>query len=119
MRRQDSKRKASNSINEAVDPKRRKFGISGSGSPQIWKNITDALKGIPQSEVEEYRKDNACLRCGRDGHRILQCYARKSIKGTDLPIHPSQEGVTARANAIIRNDPVTETEASGMTIAAI
>ena len=56
---------------------------------ELWSNITDALKGVPPQEIDEYKKTGGCHRCGRSGHRCCQCYARTTIKGTALPSHPS------------------------------
>ncbi|KAG6018963.1 hypothetical protein E4U19_007735 [Claviceps sp. Clav32 group G5] len=47
--------------------------------------------GIDQSLINQ-RKANAaaCLRCGRDNHKALMCYAKKDLDGRQLPPAPTK-----------------------------
>jgi hypothetical protein len=58
----------------------------------LWKNGKEAFEGVPSEEINTHKKSGVdCWRCGRDTHRSFDCYARKTIAGTDLPIHPSKK----------------------------
>ena len=51
-----------------------------------WGHIGAALKGVPQNEVDNHKKDqDNCWRCGRPGHRTFDCFSFQTIKGTALP----------------------------------
>ena len=46
---------------------------------------------MDQTEVDKHKKDKAdCWRCGRSSHRTLECYASKTVGGTDLPAPPAK-----------------------------
>jgi hypothetical protein len=45
----------------------------------------EALAGVPQSEINQYKADKAsCWRCGMNSHHTLECFAKKTSKGTEL-----------------------------------
>ena len=65
--------------------------------PYLWKNPAQAFEGVPQSEIDAHKADASarrCHRCGRLGHSLMRCYARRTIAGTELPIHPSKQEKT-------------------------
>jgi hypothetical protein len=37
----------------------------------------EAVKGISQETLSQRKKDGACLRCGRSGHRWSECWAKE------------------------------------------
>jgi hypothetical protein len=67
-----------------------KKGSSGkkdkkSDKPMIFASGREALQDVPQSEIHEHKKDKAdCWRCGHSGHKMYECYAKKSVGGTEL-----------------------------------
>lgn len=77
---------------------------------QIWKSFDEAFKGVPQSELGEYRASDGCRRCGRDGHRALYCFAKRTIKGTELPPGGRDKGFP-RVNAAVDEPEVEVTSA--------
>jgi hypothetical protein len=67
-----------------------KKGSSGkkdkkSDKPAIFASGKEALQNVPQSEIDKHKKDKAdCWRCGRSGHKMYECYAKKTVGGTEL-----------------------------------
>ncbi|KAG5938901.1 hypothetical protein E4U59_003527 [Claviceps monticola] len=60
-----------------------------SGGTQRWPSLKEALQGIDQASINQRRADLIeCLRCGRDSHKTLTCYAKTDLKGRDLPRAP-------------------------------
>jgi len=56
-----------------------------------WGSGDNAYKGVPQNEIDSHRNSKAsCWRCGRDSHTTQDCYARTTIKGTELLEAPKQ-----------------------------
>jgi hypothetical protein len=50
-----------------------------------FQNNRDALAGVPQAEIDQHKADKAsCWRCGRNSHHTLECFAKKTSKGTKL-----------------------------------
>jgi hypothetical protein len=50
-----------------------------------FQNNREALAGVPQAEIDQHKADKAsCWRCGRNSHHTLQCFAKKTSKGTEL-----------------------------------
>jgi hypothetical protein len=48
-------------------------------------NNREALVSVPQAEIDQYKVDNAsCWRCGCSSHHSLECFAKKTSKGTEL-----------------------------------
>jgi hypothetical protein len=40
---------------------------------------------MPQAEIDQHKADKAsCWRCGRNSHHTLECFAKKTSKGTEL-----------------------------------
>ena len=74
---------------------------------QVWKSFEDAFKGIPQSELNEYRDSEGCRRCGKNGHRALFCFAKRSAKGTELPTAPGNHHAQVN-NVVSGQEPETE-----------
>jgi len=56
-----------------------------------WGSGGNAYKGVAQNEIDSYRNSKAnSWRCRRDSHTTQDCYARTSVKGTELPESPKQ-----------------------------
>jgi len=56
-----------------------------------WGSGSNAYKGVPQSEIDSHRSSKAnCWRCGRNSHTTQDCYARTTVKDTELPEAPKQ-----------------------------
>jgi hypothetical protein len=72
------------------DKDREKKGSSGkkdkrSDKPTIFTSGGEALQNVLQSEIDKHKKDKAdCWRCGHSGHKIYECYAKKTVGGTEL-----------------------------------
>ncbi|KAG6177019.1 hypothetical protein E4U10_000346 [Claviceps purpurea] len=94
--------------------------ISNSSNPndgqkreKIWPSLKDALQGIDQSLINQ-RKANtaACLRCGREYHKALMCYARKDLDGRPLPPPPTKKtpDTVAALKRALEEDSTEEVE---------
>ncbi|KAH9985101.1 hypothetical protein F4779DRAFT_629971 [Xylariaceae sp. FL0662B] len=56
-----------------------------------WTNVTAALKGVEQSDIDQFKKVNkSCWRCGRDNHHTLACFAKANVNGKSLPAPPDK-----------------------------
>jgi len=54
-----------------------------------WGSGGNAFKGVPPNEIDSHKNSKAnCWRCGRDNHTTQDCYARITVKGTELPEAP-------------------------------
>jgi predicted ATP-binding protein involved in virulence len=50
-----------------------------------FQNNREALAGVPQAEIDQHKADKAsCWHCGRSSHHTLECFAKKTSKGTEL-----------------------------------
>jgi hypothetical protein len=48
-------------------------------------NNREALAGVPQAEINQHKADRAsCWQCGCNSHQTLECFAKKTSKGTEL-----------------------------------
>jgi hypothetical protein len=68
-----------------------KYGKKESTNPprsnkeRKFQNNREALAGIPQAEIDQHKADKAsCWCCGRNSHHTLECFAKKTSKGTEL-----------------------------------
>jgi hypothetical protein len=53
----------------------------------MFQNNYEALAGIPQAEIDQHKADKAsCWCCGHNSHHILESFAKKTSKGTQLAI---------------------------------
>jgi hypothetical protein len=72
------------------DKNSEKKGSSGkkdkkSDKPMIFASGREALQDVPQNEIDKHKKDKAdCWRCGCSGHKMYECYAKKTVGGTEL-----------------------------------
>jgi hypothetical protein len=72
------------------DKSSEKKGSSGkkdkkSDKPTIFASGREALQDVPQSKIDKHKKDKAdCWRCRRSGHKMYECYAKKTVRGTEL-----------------------------------
>jgi len=56
-----------------------------------WGSGGNAFKGVPQNEIDSHKNGKAnCWRCGQDNYSTQDCYARTTVKGTELPEAPKQ-----------------------------
>jgi hypothetical protein len=50
-----------------------------------FQNNCEALVRVPQAEIDQYKVDKAsCWHCGWNSHHTLECFAKKTSKGTEL-----------------------------------
>jgi hypothetical protein len=83
-------REAQQKDRKVKDKKTEKKGSSGkndkkSDKPAIFASGREALQDVLQSEIDKHKKDKAdCWRCGRSGHKMYECYAKKTVRGTEL-----------------------------------
>jgi hypothetical protein len=88
--------------------------------PSLWKSGKEAYEGVPQAEIDDHKaKGVDCRRCGRDSHNTYECYARKTIAGTDLPVHPSKKGSSAATKRKQTDDQETPEPKKGKVAAVI
>jgi hypothetical protein len=74
---QQKDRKVKDKSSEKKGPSGKKDKKSDSGS--------EALQDVPQSEIDKHKKDKAdCWRCRHSGHKMYECYAKKTVGGTEL-----------------------------------
>jgi hypothetical protein len=56
-----------------------------SDKPAIFASGREALQDVPQSEIDKHKKDKAdCWRCRCLGYKMYECYAKKTVGGTEL-----------------------------------
>jgi hypothetical protein len=103
-------REAQQKDRKAKDKDGEKKGSSGkkdkkSDKPAVFASGREALQNVPQSEIDKHKKDKAnSWRCGRSGHKMYECYAKKAVGGTDL----SSGGKTASLGKRKRDDEVDD-----------
>jgi hypothetical protein len=50
-----------------------------------FQNNREALASVPQANIDQHKADKAsCWRCGRSSHHTLECFAKKTSRGTEL-----------------------------------
>jgi hypothetical protein len=50
-----------------------------------FQNNGEALVSVPQAEIDQYKADKvSCWCCGRSSHHTLECFVKKTSKGTEL-----------------------------------
>jgi hypothetical protein len=50
-----------------------------------FQNNREALAGVPQAKIDQHKTDRAsCWCCGRNSHHTLECFGKKTSKGTEL-----------------------------------
>jgi hypothetical protein len=50
-----------------------------------FQNNREALASVLQVEIDQHKADKAsCWRCGRNSHHTLECFVKKTSKGTEL-----------------------------------
>jgi hypothetical protein len=81
VQQKDRKVKDKNSEKKGSSSKKDKK----SDKSAIFASGREALQDVPQSEIDKHKKDKAdCWRCGRSGHKMYECYAKKTVGGTEL-----------------------------------
>jgi len=64
---------------------------SSSSKDQIWSSKKEALQDIAQADIDKRKKANvSCLRCGRNTHSTLNCFAKRDVDGKVLPSAPAK-----------------------------
>jgi predicted ATP-binding protein involved in virulence len=50
-----------------------------------FQNNREALASVPQAKIDQHKADKAsCWHCGGSSHHTLECFAKKTSKGTEL-----------------------------------
>jgi hypothetical protein len=50
-----------------------------------FQNNREALASVPQAEIDQHKADKAsCWHCGCNSHHTLECFTKKTSKGTEL-----------------------------------
>jgi hypothetical protein len=65
--------------------KREPTRVPRSDQEKKFQNNCKALVGVPQAEIDQYKEDKAsCWCCGGSSHHTLDCFVKKTAKGTEL-----------------------------------
>jgi hypothetical protein len=85
-RKRDEERKPTRGQdNCGKDKKREPTRALRSDQEKKFQNNPEALVGVPQAEIDQYKVDKAsCWRCGHSSHHMLECFVKKTSKGTKL-----------------------------------
>ena len=51
----------------------------GKGKASEWKDAKEYLKGIPKDVLDQRKKDEKCLRCGKGAHTWYECYSKAPV----------------------------------------
>jgi hypothetical protein len=71
--------------NRGKDKRRELTRAPRSDREKKFQSNRKALAGVPQAAIDQYKVDKAsCWRCGRSSHHTLECFAKKTSKGTEL-----------------------------------
>jgi hydroxymethylpyrimidine pyrophosphatase-like HAD family hydrolase len=105
--KRDEERKSSRGQdNRGKDKKREPNGAPRSNQEKKFQNNREALAGVPQAEIDQHKADKAsCWRCGWSSHHTLECFAKKTSKGTELATT-----VAAVSNKTKRQRPSEDSE---------
>ena len=74
------------------DSRRTNAATDFSSLKNVWSQPYLALQGVNQESIDKWksaRKD--CIRCGYDGHRVVNCYRVKDADGKTLPPAPKTD----------------------------
>jgi hypothetical protein len=56
-----------------------------SNKEKKFQNNHEVLASVPQAEIDQHKADKAsCWCCGCNSHHILECFTKKTSKGTEL-----------------------------------
>lgn len=91
--RTDRRRERTSPSRSSVAAKKRRLRASKSSSSKgpTWSSKKEALQGIAQANIDKRKKSKvSCLRCGRDSHDTLDCFAKRDVDGKDLPSAPAK-----------------------------
>jgi hypothetical protein len=85
-RKRDEERKLTRGQdNRGKDKKKEPNRAPRSNREKKFQNNREALAGVPQAEIDQHKADKAsCWRCGCSSHHTLECFAKKTSKGTEL-----------------------------------
>jgi predicted ATP-binding protein involved in virulence len=84
-KREEERKSTRGQDNRGKDKKRELNRTPRSDREKKFQNNREALVGVPQAEIDQYKADKAsCWRCGRSSHHTLECFAKKTSKGTEL-----------------------------------
>jgi hypothetical protein len=71
--------------NRGKDKRREPNRAPRSDQEKKFQSNREALAGVPQAEIDQHKADKAaCWRCGCSSHHTLECFAKKTSKGTEL-----------------------------------
>jgi hypothetical protein len=85
-RKKDEERKSSHGQDSRGKDKRREPNRTPrSDREKKFQSNHEALAGVPQAEIDQHKADKAsCWQCGCSSHHTLECFAKKTSKGTEL-----------------------------------
>jgi hypothetical protein len=95
----------------------------------IFQSGKEALEGVSQDEIDRHKTSKAdCIRCGRDGHKMYDCYAKATTNGVQLPDAKGKGKVSAVTSKRKRSDesaketaalPTSESSSKKQKVAAV
>ena len=66
---------------------------------KMWSSETKALAGVDKADKAKHTSERRdCIRCGRNGHTAIECYASRTESGRTLPKAPEKVSGTSRAS---------------------
>jgi hypothetical protein len=84
-KKRDHSDKKKNRGSETRGKDRERTRTTKSDKDRKFQNNQDALSSVPQNEIDQHKADKASYwRCGRNSHHTLECFAKKTSKGTEL-----------------------------------
>ena len=70
-----------------------------------WSTVSQALAGCDQSDINKFRSEKrSCIRCGRNNHAVLECYASRSDAGKELPKPPERTVAAVKKEGIVKQE---------------
>jgi hypothetical protein len=80
-----NKRKNRSSEAMGIDKDKERTCTTKSDKERKFQNNRDALSGVHQDEIDQHKADRAsCWRCDRNCYYMLECFMKKTSKGTGL-----------------------------------
>jgi hydroxymethylpyrimidine pyrophosphatase-like HAD family hydrolase len=85
QKRDEERKSTHGQDNRSKDKRREPNRAPRSDREKKFQSNREALAGVPQAEIDQHKADKAsCWRCGRSSHHTLECFAKKTSKGTEL-----------------------------------
>jgi hypothetical protein len=92
--------------------------FSAFASPSSSSSFLKATQGVSKEVIAERKKEGACLRCGRSGHRWFECRSKEAYRGkrkesesetkTPFPKKPKTSDQKPAASAVVAARPEPE-----------